>query len=71
MIKLKDLKFDRELLASAVFDNGLLLTVDKVMENGTHFITGLASIGGVPYETRVWESEEALENYIGTLQKIR
>ena len=64
MIKVEDLKFDNNLVASELFDNGLLLTVDRVSKGQDVFITRLTSIGGVPFETRTWEGTEEIDKYI-------
>ncbi len=64
MIKVEDLKFDNNLVASELFDNGILLTVDRVSKGQDVFITRLASIGGVPFETRTWEGTEEIDKYI-------
>jgi len=64
MIKVEDLKFDEDLIASELFDNGLMLTVDRISKGQDVFITRLASIGGVPFETRTWEGTEEIDKYI-------
>jgi len=75
MIKVEDLKFDEDLMASELFDNGLMLTVDRISKGQDVFITRLSSVSGVPFETQTWEGTEELDKYIEqvnmmTLQEI-
>ena len=75
MIKVEDLKFDEDLMASELFDNGLMLTVECGLAGWDVFITRLSSVSGVPFETRTWEGTEELDKYIEqvntmTLQEI-
>jgi len=64
MIKVEDLKFDEDLIASELFDNGLMLTVDRVSKGQDVFITRISTVNGVPFETRTWEGTEELDRYI-------
>ena len=64
MIKVEDLKFDEDLMASELFDNGLMLTVDRVSKGQDVFITRISTVNGVPFETRTWEGTEELDRYI-------
>ena len=64
MIKVEDLKFDEDLVASQLFDNGLMLTVDRVSKGQDVFITRISTVNGVPFETRTWEGTEELDRYI-------
>jgi len=64
MIKVEDLKFDEGLMASELFDNGIMLTVDRISKGQDVFITRLSTINGVPFETRTWEGTEEINTYI-------
>ena len=64
MIKVEDLKFDQSLMASELFDNGLMLTIDRVSKGQDVFITRLSNVNGVPFETRTWEGTEEINKYI-------
>ncbi len=64
MIKVENLKFDGDLIASHLFDNGIMLTVDRVSTNQDVFITRLSTIDGVPFQTRTWEGTEEIDKYI-------
>ena len=64
MIKVENLKFDGDLIASHLFDNGIMLTVDRVSTSQDVFITRLSTIDGVPFETRTWEGTEEIDKYI-------
>lgn len=64
MIKVEDLKFDEDLMASELFDNGLMLTVDRISKGQDVFITRLSNVNGVPFETRTWEGTEELDKYV-------
>ncbi len=64
MIKVEDLKFDEGLMASELFDNGIMLTVDRISKGQDVFITRLSTINGVPFETRTWEGTEEINMYI-------
>ena len=44
MIKVEDLKFDEDLMASELFDNGLMLTVDRISKGQDVFITRLPNV---------------------------
>lgn len=70
MIKVEDLKFDEDLMASELFDNGLMLTVDRISKGQDVFITRLSSVNGVPFETRTWEGTEELDKYIEQVNKL-
>lgn len=70
MIKVEDLKFDENLMASELFDNGLMLTVDRISKGQDVFITRLSSVNGVPFETRTWEGTEELDKYIEQVNKL-
>jgi hypothetical protein len=64
MIKVEDLKFDEDLVASQLFDNGLMLTVDRISKGQDVFITRISTVNGVPFETRTWEGIEEIDKYI-------
>ena len=70
MIKVEDLKFDEDLIASELFDNGLMLTVDRISRGQDVFITRLSSVNGIPFETRTWEGTEELDKYIEQVNKL-
>ena len=70
MIKVEDLKFDEDLIASELFDNGLMLTVDRISKGQDAFITRLSSVNGIPFETRTWEGTEELDKYIEQVNKL-
>ena len=70
MIKVEDLKFDEDLIASELFDNGLMLTVDRISKGQDVFITRLSSVNGIPFETRTWEGTEELDKYIEQVNKL-
>ena len=70
MIKVEDLKFDEDLIASELFDNGLMLTVDRISKGQDVFITRLSNVNGIPFETRTWEGTEELDKYIEQVNKL-
>lgn len=70
MIKVEDLKFDEDLVASQLFDNGLMLTVDRISKGQDVFITRISTVNGVPFETRTWEGTEEIDKYIDQISML-
>ena len=70
MIKVGDLKFDEDLVASQLFDNGLMLTVDRISKGQDVFITRISTVSGVPFETRTWEGTEEIDKYISQISML-
>ena len=57
-------------MASQLFDNGLMLTVDRISKGQDVFITRLSTVNGVPFETQTWEGTEEIDEYIKEMSML-